>query len=393
MQRTRRAIQAAFLALTLIGVFVVGGNAERWCPFGGAEAIYTYTTEGNMPCSLAISNFFALGGVLLMALLLRRVFCSYICPIGTITEWLGKLARRLGIKPARVPQALEAVLALLKYGVLALILWVTWKAGELLFRTADPCYALLSRHGEDITFWAYVVSGAIVAGALFLTLPFCRWLCPLAALFNPLSRFGLARVRRDPETCSDCGHCETVCPMNIPVSRREEVTAARCTSCLSCVSACPTRRKSTLTWGPPGRARRAWPQAAAVAVLLVITGSVVSAAYLFPLPSFFMARGEAPAVTETLELRIEGVTCRGSSSRLASFLFREDLFEVRGYLKVETWPGPGPARVRITYDPARAQVEAIKEAIVMPYYDEAGGFEDVPPFVIEGYAPWRNEGG
>ena len=58
---------------------------------------------------------------------------------------------------------LGSALSVLKYGVLAIVLVLTYRAGELIFRGFDPCYALLSRHGEDITFWAYVASGAIVA--------------------------------------------------------------------------------------------------------------------------------------------------------------------------------------------------------------------------------------
>ncbi|MCY2989045.1 MAG: 4Fe-4S binding protein, partial [Planctomycetota bacterium] len=79
---TRRVVQASFLGVVVLGTFVWRANCERWCPFGGVEAIATYATEGDMLCSLGTSNFFILGGVLLMTLLLRRVFCGYICPIG-----------------------------------------------------------------------------------------------------------------------------------------------------------------------------------------------------------------------------------------------------------------------------------------------------------------------
>ncbi|MBN2489339.1 MAG: 4Fe-4S binding protein [Planctomycetes bacterium] len=388
MQRTRRLFQGAFLALTLFGVFLLQGNAERWCPFGGVEALYTYLDEGNMTCSLGVSNFYALGGLLLTVLLLRRAFCSYVCPIGTITEWVGKLGARAGLGPHRVPRAADRVLSLAKYGVLALIVWVTWRAGELLFRAADPCYALLSRHGEDITFWAYVVSGAILAGALFTAVPFCRWLCPLAAVMNPLSRFGLTRVRRDAEACLDCGRCAEACPMQIPVTAAPEVTAARCTSCLSCVAACPATGAGALRWGPPQRVGRAWPPAALVVILLATIATVVTTAYAFPIPSFVVARGEAPAATATLELRVEGVTCRGSANLLRYFLFRDDVFEVPGYLRLEAWPDAGFARVRITYDPTTAAPAAIQDAIVTPYFSELRNTEDLSPFEIEGYAPW-----
>ena len=83
--------------MVLSGVFVLGANCERWCPFGGVEAIYTYVAEGNMLCSLGVSNFFILGGVLTATLLVRRAFCGYMCPIGTISEWIRVAARWLRV--------------------------------------------------------------------------------------------------------------------------------------------------------------------------------------------------------------------------------------------------------------------------------------------------------
>ena len=68
-----------------------------------AEAIYEYVTRGDMVCSLGVSNLYVLAGVLLLTLLLRRAFCGYICPIGTISDWIRATAHRLGWKPIRVP--------------------------------------------------------------------------------------------------------------------------------------------------------------------------------------------------------------------------------------------------------------------------------------------------
>ncbi|MCP4594007.1 MAG: 4Fe-4S binding protein [bacterium] len=388
MKRNRRIVQFGFLALTLVGVFVARGNAERWCPFGGVEALYTYLTEGNMLCSLGVSNFYILGAVLLLTVLYRRAFCGYMCPIGTISEWLQAGAKRLGLKPARVPSRLDRVLSKAKYLVLGIILYFTWTYGELEFRVADPCYALLSRHGEDITFWAYVVSGAIVLGSLFVVLPFCRWLCPFAAVLQPFSKLGLTRVKRHKEACVDCGLCSEVCPTAIPVATVDQVTAARCLSCLNCVDVCPRDAEGAISWGPPRSSKRSWPQASVVVTILMLTAGAVAAVYVFPMPSFSKVaegRGAAPAETAVLELGVHHLTCRGSASLFGYFVERDDEFEIPGYLKIEAWPGPGAAPARITYDPAQAEEETIREAITEPYYDSTGGLWRASPFKIEGY--------
>ena len=391
MKITRRLVQFLFLVLTVVGVFLLQANCEKWCPFGGIESVYTYITEGNMTCSLGVSNFFILGGVVVSLILVRRAFCGYVCPIGTISNWIGDAAKWLGIKRITLPPALDRVLSLLKYPVLCIILYFGWRAGELLFRAYCPAYALLSRHGEDITFWAYVVAGGIVLCSLFFTIPFCRWLCPLAAVMNPLSRLGLTRVKRDENTCVDCGICRRACPMDIPVDTLKQVTTARCISCLQCTDSCPKKSDGALYWGPIGPSSWRWPQGLLVAVLLLCLGASVVASYMMPLPSFIKIRPDtasadtAPVEYATVELLVEDVTCRGRSNMLYYFLSRDDLYEIPGYLKLETWPDPVLARVRVTYDASQTDEAAVKSAICEAYYElEADNWRE-SPFKIKGY--------
>jgi ferredoxin len=387
MTRTRRIVQIVFLLLTVVGVFVVRGNAERWCPFGGVEAAYTYAREGNMLCSLGVSNFYVLAAVLVVALLLRRAFCGYLCPVGAASELLQAGVRRRGVKPLRVPYALDRVLGLLKYAVLAVVLYFTWRTAELIFRGFDPCYALLSRHGEDITLWAYVVVGAVVIASLFVVVPFCRWLCPLAAVLNPFSRFGLARIKRDGETCNGCELCNKACPMGIRVAEAEQVTAARCISCLSCLEKCPTKKGRALSWGPPAVLGGSWSQGALITIMLLCVTAAVVGSYAWPVPSYVQQRGEPPAEAGIVELEISQLTCRGRGTLLWYFLDRDDLYAVEGYLRLEAWPGPGPAKVLVGYDPSRAGETAIKLAITEPYFDDANNRWRSSPFEITGYDP------
>ncbi len=387
MKSTRRIVQGGFLVLTLAGVYVFRENAEQWCPFGGVEALYTYATEGSMTCSLAVSNFYILAGVLVMTLLLRRAFCGYMCPIGTISDWLQRGAAILSVGPATIPRRLDRCLSFLKYPILAIILYFTYRASELMFRGYDPCYALISRHGEDITLWAYAIAGGVVVGSLIFTLPFCRWLCPLAAVLNPFSRFGLTRIKRDQNACTDCGQCATACPMAIPVDTVGQVTEARCLSCMSCADACPAHGDGMLTWGPQRWLGRRWSNVVLVAILLSCTTAAVAASYLFPLPSFIKTRGQGPKVTAATEVDIVGLTCRGKATLLMYFLERDDMFELKGYLRLEAWPGPGGGKARIVHDPSPRREAEIKRAITEPYYDALAKRWRLSPFEIEGYDP------
>lgn len=392
--KMRRIVQFGFLALTLTAVFVVGGNAEKWCPMGGVEALYTYAQEGNMPCSLGLSNFFILGAVVGMTLLVRRAFCGYMCPIGSLSEWLRAPARWLRIPGLRVPEPVDRVLGLAKYAVLGLILYFTWRASELVFRGFDPCYALISRHGEDITIWAYVIAGAIVLASLVIVMPFCRWLCPFAAVLHPFSRFGLSRIKRDSHACTSCGACAKACPMAIPVDHLEQVTVARCLSCFGCIDACPRQQAGAIAWGPPNWLGSCWPQAAVVAIVLLCVAGAASASYWFPIPAFVKSQGTPPAQVAVVQLKIDSLHCRGNANLLFYFLQRNDLGPPLKFVKLEAWPNPAaPADVWISYDPRETNESAVKQAITEPIYemsqDAREGFWRMSPFRIEGYDPLK----
>lgn len=390
MITTRRIVQLGFLCLTVVGVFVVKGNAERWCPFGGVEALYSYATQGELLCSLGTSNFFILGGILLLTLLTARSFCGYVCPIGTISSWLNAGTRALGFEPLNVRGRLDAALSLLKLGVLVLVLIMTVKTSELWFRGIDPCYAIISRHGEDITFWAYVVLGAVLIGSVLLVMPFCRWLCPFAPVLNIFSRFSLTRIRRSDPACTGCAKCTRVCPMNIPVHQAETVTQARCMSCMECMDACRKLDFNAITWGPANPRRGAWPQWVVAPVVLACITAAVTASYLAPFPAFTRSRGVEPEQIASVELEVDGVTCRGRGSQLTDrYLFRTDDFALTGYLKVEAWPGPGFTRLRVSFDPSLVEPDAVADAIAEPVYDPDEDIWWTSPFTVKGHDPFK----
>ena len=67
--------------------------------------------------------------------------------------------------------------------------------------------------------------------------PFCRWLCPLGALWSPFNPVSSFRLQVDQETCIQCNRCQQVCPTDIRVY--ENPAAGACIRCLECVRVCP----------------------------------------------------------------------------------------------------------------------------------------------------------
>jgi hypothetical protein len=124
----------------------------------------------------------------------------------------------------------------------------------------------------------------------------------------------------------------------------------------------------------------------AVVLVLACLGGAVAATYLAPLPSFRQTVGAAPPRTATLDLRVRGPKCRHSTEQFVQWLaMRDDEFALP-FVKVEAWPEPGFAAVRITYDADRADERKVRGAITEPRFDRAGGWQ-VSPYRIQGYDP------
>jgi polyferredoxin len=219
-------------------------TVEYYCPMGGIVSIWGLIRRQQFICALNEMNVSVGAALLVSVLLLKKAFCSWMCPLGTLFEGAAWLRRKtLGIEPLRVPDRVDSRLVYLRYVVLALMLVMTYRVSDLVFRGYDPFYILFTgaRGHETIP----VVSGLIVVGilvaAFFFEMSWCRYLCPLNAVMSPLSKIGILKVKRDAAACTSCGVCDRVCLQRIPVSEIEKVTRVDCTNCLDCVTKCKVR--------------------------------------------------------------------------------------------------------------------------------------------------------
>ena len=255
MKVLRTIVQTVFLAGT--AALLVRGLAghtpntcEYYCPFGGLVALYPLVRYKAYACALTEFNVALLVSVLVLTVVSKKSFCGWVCPLGTVQEWLGKLGRRVFRRRFRLPGGADRVLMNLRYVVLVavpVLTFTVWKF-DLGFRAFDPFYVLFTWGGHGTAaFSVYIVIG-VLAVALFVPFLWCRYLCPMGAAMDPLSRAGALRVRRNRHTCTDCGVCDRACPHAIPVSRVDEVTARNCTNCLDCIEECPVEGALELSW-------------------------------------------------------------------------------------------------------------------------------------------------
>lgn len=217
------------------------------CPFGGVVSIYEYASQGTFTKKIHESSFILMIIAFLLALLVGPAFCGWICPMGTIQEWFGRLGDRLFGKRRRkwklrfLPYRVDKWLRYLRYGVLVWVLYVTARSGKLLFADYDPYYALFNFWSGEVALSGLIVLAVILLLSLFVERPFCKYACPYGAVLGLFNFVRIFKIRRNPTSCIDCGACTKNCPMDIPVDKAITVYDHQCISCLDCTSenACP----------------------------------------------------------------------------------------------------------------------------------------------------------
>ena len=272
-QALRRAAQAAFLLLCgWIGVefwlfMRWGGSLGR-----AAYAPHPPGAEGFLPISALLSlklwaltgvisdihpaGLFILLAVLGLGLLLKKAFCSWLCPIGTLGEALARLGRQLWGRTFRPGPWLDYPFRSLKYLILLFFLWAIGRMdGPALAGFLGSPYNVVA----DLKLYLFFVrlSGLALAVVLALALLstliqgfWCRYLCPYGALLGALSFLSPVRITRTRASCIDCGKCTKACPAGIQVHQAGRVWSDECTACYRCVAACPV--KATLEMRAPG---------------------------------------------------------------------------------------------------------------------------------------------
>lgn len=213
---------------------------EAWCPFGGMESLWGLFTQAEFSCATGPLNLSMMVGILVLAVLAKKAFCGWACPIGFFGELGGRLGKLIWRKRPDPPRTLNAALKPLRYVALAATLYFTYRSGELILRGYDPFYLIFSGFGHgSLGLVSVIVLAALGVGALLVPMFFCRYLCPLGAVLDPFSRFGVVKVARNAAACTACGACQQACPHDLPVQQVALVRFRDCTNCLECVDACP----------------------------------------------------------------------------------------------------------------------------------------------------------
>ncbi len=298
IEGSRHVVQAGFL----LTVLLIGWQFRRFVH--GLESGLVVGTrppgvEGFLPIAalLSLRHLFSTGEVhrvhpaglvillivLALGLLAKRAFCSWVCPVGTISEALAALSFRIFRHKLGLPRFIDLPLRSLKYLLLAFFVYVVFfQMGPA--AVADFLDSPYNRVAdvkmlyffEQITPFGLRV--LLVLTFLSIVIPYfwCRYLCPYGALLGAASLLSPLKVTRHAPSCIDCNLCTKACPSRLPVAKLARVRSDECFGCLSCVAACPVPRalrvETPSFWQRPVR-----PAVFAVLVVSLFVGGTLLA--------------------------------------------------------------------------------------------------------------------
>lgn len=298
VQKYRFLIQSLFAALCLwigiefyifIGFLQSGGvttfynrppGVDGFLPISSLMSFYYFISTGQLHSAHPAGMFIFLG-IVLMSLAIGKSFCSWLCPVGFISELVGDFGEKMFKGKLHLPKILDYPLRSLKYLLLGFLFYAVF---FLMSNTAikaflDSPYNLVADlkmfyFFADISQLSLIVISSLFLVSIVIRNFWCRYLCPYGALLGIASLLSLVKIKRNTVGCIDCNLCAKACPSNIKVDKVKTVISDECTSCFNCIDACPVADTLELHSFLPSRKKISKKIAAiaVVSIFMIITG-------------------------------------------------------------------------------------------------------------------------
>ena len=215
--------------------------------FAAVGNIVSCIYKGNISWESVKYSVWMLLATVPATVLVGRFFCGFFCSFGAVQDllWLGSHRLRALFPGKRNLKKADRIFRFAKYAVLFYFIIFIW-SGVTAVKTAGPWQVF----GQYVSFghWPGLkpllsVGGVLLLlifiGSLFVQRFFCRYFCPMGALYSLISQTSFLKIDKPREECGKCHLCTSKCTMGMDLTKKDRIAGGECISCQKCVSWCP----------------------------------------------------------------------------------------------------------------------------------------------------------
>ena len=215
--------------------------------FAAVGNIVSCIYKGNISWESVKYSVWMLLATVPATVLVGRFFCGFFCSFGAVQDllWFGSHRLRALFPGKRNLKKADRIFRFAKYAVLFYFIIFVW-SGVTAVKTAGPWQVF----GQYVSFghWPGLkpllsVGGVLLLfifiGSLFVQRFFCRYFCPMGAIYSLISQASFLKIDKPRDGCGKCHLCTSKCPMGMDLTKKDRIAGGECISCQKCVSWCP----------------------------------------------------------------------------------------------------------------------------------------------------------
>jgi len=231
-------------------------GVEAFLPISALVSLKHFFVTGKIntihPSALVIFSI-----ICMTALIVKKGFCSWVCPIGLLSDILAKFNDLSFKQKVVLPIWADMVLRSIKYGLAGFFIWSIFY--KMPIQSIEQFIQSPYNQFADIKmlhFFTHISNTALIVILVLILLSFvipyfwCRYLCPYGAVLGVFSFLSIGKIKRNPYNCTNCGRCEKKCPSLIKIRKKESILSSECTACMACVKNCPEKQALGFSLSP-----------------------------------------------------------------------------------------------------------------------------------------------